>query len=365
MAHWLNRLAPGVGPLAVLASLAALDRWSHGPAPFAGVLTGMALLGGFLALAWWGRQRLAPLPQALQAALRSACEGALGVVLVFLLVAPLTVLLPQPWVVQLLRDDRATDLLTMLILGVGLVVAGRAMVAASRHAARTATAERDAANTRAELAERDRELARAELQVLQAQVEPHFLWNTLANVEYLIRKDPPQAGAMMGHLITYLRSSVPDGRRATATLGSEFASLRAYLGLMQFRMGERFHFELSLAPGLNDEPFPPLVLQTLVENAIKHGLEPLPGLARLEVRGTASAEQPDRLVLEVLDNGVGLQTHPRTRGTGLGLRQIRDRLLALQGRHASLNVAAREAGGVCARIDWPRSPLPPSPKLPL
>jgi len=365
MAHWLNRLAPGVGPLAVLASLAALDRWSHGPAPFAGILTGMALLGGFLALAWWARKRLAPLPQALQAALRSACEGALGVVLVFLLVAPLTVLLPQPWVVQLLRDDRATDLLTMLILGVGLVVAGRAMVAAIRQAARTATAERDAANTRAELAERDRELARAELQVLQAQVEPHFLWNTLANVEYLIRKDPPQAGAMMGHLITYLRSSVPDGRRATTTLGSEFASLRAYLGLMQFRMGERFQFELSLDPELVDEPFPPLVLQTLVENAIKHGLEPLPGPARLEVRGAASASKPDRLVLEVLDNGIGLQAQPLTRGTGLGLRQIRDRLLALQGRHASLNVAAREPVGVCARIDWPRSPPTPSPTLPL
>lgn len=355
MAGGLTRLAPGVGPLVVLAGLAALDHWSHGPAPFAGVLTGMALLGALAALAWWGTQRLAPLPAALQAALRSAAEGALGVVLVFLLVAPLTVLLPQPWVVELFRDDRATDLVTMLILGVGLVVAGRAMVAASRQAARTAQAERDAANTRAELAERERELARAELQVLRAQVEPHFLWNTLANVEYLIRKDPPQAATMMCHLIAYLRSSVPDGRRESATLGSEFASVRAYLGLMRFRMGERLQFELTLAPELADQPFAPLVLQTLVENAIKHGLEPLPGPARLQVRAAVSTDQPDRLVVEVIDNGVGLRAQPRTRGTGLGLRQVRERLQALHGREAALGIAGREGGGVCARIDWPRT----------
>jgi len=348
MAHWLNRLAPGVGPLAVLASLAALDRWSYGPAPFAGVLTGMALLGGFLASAWWGRQRLAPLPQALQAALRSACEGALGVVLVFLLVAPLTVLLPQPWVVQLLRDDRATDLLTMLILGVGLVVAGRAMVAAIRQAARTATAERDAANTRAELAERDRELARAELQVLQAQVEPHFLWNTLANVEYLIRKDPPQAGAMMGHLITYLRSSVPDGRRATTTLGSEFASLRAYLGLMQFRMGERFQFELSLDPELVDEPFPPLVLQTMVENALKHGVEPKVGPVWVNVSAELAGDQ---LQLVVSDNGVGIGYGPSgNAGSGTGLKNIRERLAGIYEGRASLSVNSLPEGGVAATV---------------
>lgn len=354
MKPWTARLAPGAGPLVVVCGLAVLDHWSLGPAPFAGVLAGMGMLAVLMALAWWGTQRLTPLPRALQSALRSAAEGALGVVLVFLLVAPLTVLLPQPWVVELFRDDRATDLMTMLILGVGLVVAARAIAATSRQAARRAEAERDAATTRAELAERDRELARAELQLLRAQVEPHFLWNTLGNVEYLIRKDPPRAAAMMADLIAYLRSSVPDGRKSGSTLGSEFASVRAYLGLMQFRMGDRFQFDLALAPEATGQPFPPLVLQTLVENAVRHGLEPLPGPARLLVRGGPSATQPDRLVVEVIDNGLGLQPQPRTRGTGLGLRQVRDRLQAVYGRQAALSVAGQEGGGVCARIECPR-----------
>lgn len=198
MRFWLLKLVPGIGPLFVLCALAALDYLSHGEAPFAGVMAGMALLGLLIAVACWSTHRAGPLHSALQSAVRSVAEGAVGVVLVFLMVVPLTVLLPQPWVMALMRDDRATDLLVMLILGVTLLMAGRAMLGASRQSALTARAERDAACVRAELAEGERALARADLQVLRAQVEPHFLWNTLANVEYLIRKDPPQAQAMMG-----------------------------------------------------------------------------------------------------------------------------------------------------------------------
>lgn len=348
--------AAAVGPLVMLAGLAWLDHWANGPAPFAGVMLGLALALSLAALAAWARRGgLAPLPQALQAALRSVVEGVLGVVLVFLLAAPLTALLPQPWALQLLRDDRATDLVTLLVLGVGLLVAGRAWLAAARQAAAAARAERDAANSRAELAERERELARAELQVLRAQVEPHFLWNTLANVEYLIRTDPARAGQMLGLLIAYLRASVPDSRRGRTTLGSEFASVRAYLGLMQFRMGERLSFELDLDPDLADQPMPPLLLHTLVENAIQHGLEPLPGPARLTVRGQAVPGAPDRLRVEVADNGVGLQPRPHTRGTGLGLRNLRERLQALHGGRAQLSIAGQPGGGVLARVEWPRA----------
>lgn len=351
----VTRLLPSaVAPMVMLAGLAGLDHWANGPAPFAGVVLGMLLALGLSATAWWGSKRLAPLPRALQAALRSVFEGVLGVVLVFLLIAPLTALLPQPWVLQLLRDDRATDLITLLVLGVGLTVAGRAMVATSRQAAATAEAARDAANIRAELAERERELARAELQVLRAQVEPHFLWNTLANVEYLIRTDPPRAGQMLGHLIAYLRASVPDGRHGHTTMGSEFASVEAYLKLMQFRMGERLHVELDLDETLADQPMPPLLLHTLVENAIQHGLEPLPGPAWLRVRGELLAGEPERLMVEVRDNGVGLQPQPRTRGTGLGLRNLRERLRALHGANAALSIAGNPDGGVVARVEWPR-----------
>lgn len=346
-------MATGIGPLAVLVMLAALDHWVQGPAPFSGVLIGMAMLAWLMALAWWARHARTPLPQAMLAALRSATEGALGVVLVFLLVAPLTVLLPEPWVVQLTKDDRATDLLTMLILGVGLLVASRAWTAALRQQARAIGAERDAAMVRADLAERERALVQAELQVLRAQVEPHFLWNTLAHVEYLTRTDPPRAGAMLAHLITFLRSNLPLGRRTESTLEQEFASVRAYLHLMQHRMGDRLQFELTLSPQAASQPCAPLMLQTLVENAIKHGLEPLLGPARLSVTGGFSGANEELVSIEVDDNGVGLNPAPRTRGTGLGLRQVRERLQALYGSQARLSVGGREGGGVRSRIEWP------------
>lgn len=358
--RWLPRLMHAAGPLTVLCALAALDHWAaQGPLPVAGLLSGMALLALLVALSWWGKSRqLKPLPSALQSALLSVTEGALGVILVFLLAAPLTVLMPQAWVAQWLRDDRATDLLVLLMLGVGLMVAARATVRFSRQTTRLALAERNAANTRAELADIERELVRAELQVLRAQVEPHFLWNTLANVEYLIRKDPAQAQTMMAHLIAYLRSSLPSGRNASSTLGSEFASVRAYLGLMSFRMGERLTFELNLEPSAEDLAFPPLLLQTLVENAIKHGLEPLPGPARLRLSALWAPDKPDFLRIEVRDNGVGLQPNPRSRGTGLGLRNVRERLQAMHAGQATLAIAGLPEGGVSATIDWPLAANP-------
>ncbi len=352
-------LTAGVGPLAVLAVLAALDHWVQGPAPFAGVLIGMAVLAWLLALAWWGRGGAKALPPTLLATLRSTTEGALGVVLVFLLVAPLTLLLPEPWIIQLTRDDRATDLLTMLMLGVGLVVAARAWTVASRQQARAAEAERDAALVRAELAERERALVQAELQVLRAQVEPHFLWNTLAHVEYLTRHEPDRAGAMLSHLITFLRSSLPMGRRSHSTLAQEFASVQAYLHLMQYRMGDRLRFELALPADAGDQPCPPLMLQTLVENAIKHGLEPLIGPAWVKVTAGFVGPTADFVYVEVEDNGVGLSPAPGTRGTGLGLRQVRERLQALYGPKARLSVNSREGGGVRARIEWPADGQPP------
>ena len=349
----LPKLTAGVGPLCVLGALAALDYLTQGPAPFAGVVTGMGLFGLLFAVAWWAGLCTGPLYSAVQSALRSVAESAVGVVLVFLLVVPLTLLLPQPWVMTLMQEDRATDLLVMLILGVTLLVAGRAMLGASRQAAVAARAERDTACVRAELAEREQAFARAELQALRAQVEPHFLWNTLANVEYLIRKDPPRAQAMMTHLIDYLRSSLPSGRSGDTTVGSEFASVRAYAGLMQFRMGERLQVELALEPACAGISFPPLILQTLIENAIQHGLEPLPGAAHLRVSARRSDTEPGRLVIEVTDNGIGLQASPRTRGTGLGLRNVRERLQAMHGKEASLTITGVESGGVCARIEWP------------
>jgi len=353
MPRRLQALAKGAGPLLVVAGLALLDHASNGPATAPGILLGATLVGLIAALGAWGSQRLRPLAQALQLALISVAELAAGVMLVYLLAAPLTALLPQPWVLLLMRDDRATDLMVLLFLGVALMLVARALRRASRHEARSLESARDAALVRAELAERDRELARAELQLLRAQVEPHFLWNTLANVEYLIRKDPPRAQTMLTHMIGYLRGSVPQGEGAVATLGSEFASLQDYLGLMAIRMGDRLTFNLCLSPACAGVPFPPLVLQTLVENAIKHGLEPLTGPAHLRVVAEIEPDRPDGVAITVIDNGVGLSANPATRGTGLGLRNVRDRLQAMRGQRAALSIRGRDEGGVCARIVWP------------
>lgn len=337
-------------PVLALAGLAGLDFWSHQDLALGGVALGMALMATLVALLQ--KMRDAPtgsLPWL--AALRAVLELVIGVLLVFLLAAPLATWLPEPWVLRLLNSERATDFLVLLLLGLAMWVLARAWLRVQTHAAERARAERDAAQAQAQLATQERALLAAELQTLRAQVEPHFLWNTLANVEYLMHKDPGGAQAMLGHLIAYLRASLPAARAQGSSLDAEFHSIKAYLQLMRWRMGERFEFELQLPPACAAEPFVPLLLQTLVENAIKHGLEPKPGPARLLI--SAGRSDMGRLFVEVQDNGVGLQPHPATRGTGLGLRNVRERLRALHGDAAQLSISGAPRGGVCARIEWP------------
>jgi signal transduction histidine kinase len=337
--------------LLVAGALLGLDLWVHDAPSVAGVLTGFALALVLGCALWWQRRWRTDAMQALAGTARSIAELILLVVLLFALAAPLTVLLPQPWVLTLLGDERATDLIVILLLGGGIGLVARAVVRQARHDRNAARAASEAAQAQAALADRDRQVALAELQVLRSQVEPHFLWNTLANVEYLIRKDPQQAHAMMGCLIRYLRSTVGGDARSWSTLGREFESIRAYVGLMQFRMGERFQAEVTLMPGLEHMAFPPLILHTLVENAFKHGLEPLQGAARLSVRGHL-LPGTSRLQIEVVDNGVGLKPQPPTQGTGLGLRNVRQRLQALCEGAYSFKILSPKEGGVCAAIEW-------------
>jgi signal transduction histidine kinase len=347
---WHAATVPACATL-VAGALFGLDLWVHEVPSVSGVLTGCALslvLGAaMLGQRRWRREAM----QTLAGTLQSIAELTLMVVLLFALAAPLTLLLPQPWVLKLMGDERATDLIVILLLGAGMGLVARAMVRQARHDRQAARAESEAAHARAALADLDRQVALAELHALRSQVEPHFLWNTLANVAYLIRKEPDRADAMMGHLIRYLRSTVGGDTRGMSTLGQEFESVRAYVGLMQFRMGDRFEADLALEPGLAQTPFPPLILHTLVENAFKHGLEPLDGEARLTVRGQWRADKR-RLHIEVIDNGVGLQPRPPTQGTGLGLRNVRQRLQALGDGAFSLQIFSPSGGGVCAAIEW-------------
>lgn len=195
--------------------------------------------------------------------------------------------------------------------------------------------------------ELDRELAEARLQVMQAQVEPHFLFNTLANVRRLFQTDPAAARAMLEHLSRYLSAMLPRMRSAESTLGHELALALAYLQVQQIRMGARLAIRTDVPETLEALPFPPMMLVTLVENAIRHGLNPLPRGG--EVRIVARAGD-GKLRVQVIDSGRGLS---ESSGPGVGLANIRARLATVHGGNARLLLSQNPGSGVSATIEVP------------
>ncbi|HTS22246.1 MAG TPA: histidine kinase [Casimicrobiaceae bacterium] len=198
----------------------------------------------------------------------------------------------------------------------------------------------------------DQRMEEARLQVLQAQIEPHFLFNTLATVRRLYQTNRATAASMLDNLMRYLAVALPQMRTAESTLGRERALAEAYLNIQRIRMGRRLSFAIDIAPALDDAKLPPMMLLTLAENAIKHGLNPLPegGFIRISARVDAQ-----RLQVRVADSGRGFQ---RTAGGGTGLANIRARLAALYGRSAQLSVANNQPRGVTATIALPYAKVP-------
>jgi len=209
-------------------------------------------------------------------------------------------------------------------------------------------------HARAQAEAAQRLAAENQLRLLQSQLEPHMLFNTLANLRVLIGLDPPQAQAMLDRLIAFLRATLNASRSASHPLVTEFERLADYLALMGTRMGPRLQSRLDLPDGLRAVPVPPLLLQPLVENAIKHGLEPHVQGGRVEVRARAEGAT---LVLSVRDTGVGLRQGASPEGTGFGLMQVRERLATLHGSAASLALAPASdgEGGTLATIRLPLS----------
>ena len=208
-------------------------------------------------------------------------------------------------------------------------------------------------------ADAQRQAAEARLTLLQSQLEPHMLFNTLAHLRVLIKLRPDDAQAMLDELIAYLRATLQSSRSTSHSLAEEFARLRDYLGLMKRRMGERLRVELDLPEDLAALPVPPLLLQPLVENAIKHGLEPHVEGGLLRVSATREGQL---LVLRVQDSGVGLAAAaspdadpfaPAAVGTGFGLQQVRERLQHRYGPKAQFELAALPAGGTLATLALP------------
>ncbi|HEX4584172.1 MAG TPA: histidine kinase [Burkholderiaceae bacterium] len=189
--------------------------------------------------------------------------------------------------------------------------------------------------------------AEARLNVLQAQIEPHFLFNTLANVRRLCEVDPQRGRQMLGSLLDYLRAALPAMRRSSSALAEEFELVRAYLSVLQHRMGERLRFQIELSDQLADASIPPLILPTLVENAVRHGLGPLPEGGTI---GISAVRDGGQLVVSVVDDGVGFQA---ASGSGVGLANTRARLSALFGNAARLSLRSNEPRGVIAEVRLP------------
>lgn len=197
----------------------------------------------------------------------------------------------------------------------------------------------------------EKQAMQAQLQMLQAQIEPHMLFNTLANLQGLIAVDPPRAQHMLEQLIQYLRATLSSSRADKTTLAHEFALMEAYLGLMQVRMGARLRYTLDLPEDLRNALVPPMLLQPIVENAIKHGLEPKVDGGEVIVR---AAHDTNMLVLRVTDTGLGLDAAPALENsTHVGVDNIRDRLRALYGSQASFTLTPNQPSGVVAEIRIP------------
>ena len=183
--------------------------------------------------------------------------------------------------------------------------------------------------------------------MLQAQIEPHFLFNTLANLAGLIEANPKLATRLLEALNLYLRASLMRTRAEGGTLGDELDLLQAYLEVFKIRLGPRLDFSISADPDVRARPFPPMLLQPLVENAIRHGIEPQVAGGRIQI---AAAYGDGSLVLTVRDNGSGLGDTP---GCGLGLENVRARMAALFGAPATLEIAQQPEGGVQAVLRVP------------
>jgi len=202
-----------------------------------------------------------------------------------------------------------------------------------------------------------RSAAQAQLKLLQSQLEPHMLFNTLANLRVLIGTDPARAQTMLDRLIAFLRATLAASRSGTHTLADEFVRIDDYLALMAVRMGARLAVRLELPTALRELPVPALLLQPLVENSIRHGLEPKVEGGRIEV---SAHREGAELVLCVRDSGVGLAPTHDDNGSRFGLRQVRERLATLHGERASLSLqnAPGGEGGALATVRLPLAHAP-------
>ncbi|WP_296225269.1 sensor histidine kinase [Ralstonia sp. UBA689] len=214
-----------------------------------------------------------------------------------------------------------------------------------------AALQRQAALDALEREEAEKQVVRAQLMALQAQIEPHFLFNVLAHVDVLIARDPAGARRLLQHLIGFLRTSLSHARAEQCTLAQEFALLRAYLEIQALRFGNRLRFSLALDEAIANIVIPPMLIQPLVENAVVHGIEPAREGGEIVL---SARREGERLVLEVRDTGAGFGNDAASaKGTGLGLTHVRERLSRLFDGDARLTITETVPHGVTVTVEMP------------
>jgi signal transduction histidine kinase len=231
----------------------------------------------------------------------------------------------------------------LLIAGSGLVV-GVFVALGALYRERDAQARSQALQFELERATLERQALDARLSLLQAQIEPHFLFNTLANVQALVESGSPRAAPVLKSLIAYLRAAMPKLQGQTPTLANEEALVRAYLELMLMRMPDRLQYAVEIDPALRALRFPPMALLTLVENAVRHGIDPSEQGGRIEVGARVDGGQ---VRVWVSDTGVGMSESAEP---GTGLSNLQQRLQAFYGARAELQLAPLEPHGLRADI---------------
>lgn len=247
------------------------------------------------------------------------------------------------------KTPRLEGYMTFTFLGM-LVAPWTALAALLRH--REAKVEKQAIDFELERSEMARQALDARMRLLTAQAQPHFLFNTLANVQALVEAGSPRAPQLLQSLTDYLRAAVPRLDGSANTLGQELELVRAYLALMQMRMPDRLAFALHIDPALHPRRCPPMTLLTLVENAVQHGIDPSEEGGRIDVHAEALAD--GRCRLRVVDTGVGLQATGA--GLGTGLAALRERLLWAYGSSATLELSEVLPHGVQATIEFCETP---------
>ena len=336
--------------------LAAAEQWLAGrPGSFwprlVVMLIGANVVGFLIHGALYGLRRFAPMavsgkgwrPRLAQMAV--SCIGAL------LGIALMRVVLSNAHPLDVLRSGPMVSIAIYAV--VTAVIIRLVLFAGERRIER----ETQAARQQEQIAAAGRMLAEARLRALQAQIEPHFLYNTLANVVSLIDTQPAQARRMLERFIDYLRASLAASRADAATLGGELDLVRAYLDVLGVRMGARLRYRIEADSDTRQLPIAPMLLQPLVENAIMHGIEPKMEGGEILVRARLV---DDALCVEVSDSGMGLAHTPPRPGGGVGLANLRERVQQLHGPKAQLQLIENQPCGVTSRLLLPLTKVTPS-----